>query len=318
MILKGLQIAARFALKYKNYSFINISGLALGLAASIAILHFVSVEFSYDKFHDSSRNIYRLNTVTQNSTGEQVQAAAPPPLAPALMEDIPEVESAVRLRHADDVLIEVDGTKFHETKVFYADSTFFKVLSFPLSQGNPDEALKEINSAVITNEFALKYFGDQSPINKTIQVNGVLVKVTGVTSPAGRSHFQFDILVSFQTFTPPDGALDLTNWGWTSFPTYVRLRDGVRAADVEAKFPVLITKYQSPEDAKSVNYQLQPIEDVYLHSRNILERDGISTKGDYNYVLIMAAIAVLILGVACFNFINLSTALSILGERKQV
>jgi putative ABC transport system permease protein len=95
MILKCLQIAARFALKYKNYSFINIGGLALGLAASIAILHFVSVEFSYDKFHDLPDNVYRLNTVTQNSTGEQIHAAGPPPLAPALMADIPEVESAV-------------------------------------------------------------------------------------------------------------------------------------------------------------------------------------------------------------------------------
>jgi putative ABC transport system permease protein len=312
MILKGLQFALRFALRYKSYSFINIAGLALGLASSIAIMHFVSDEFSYDEFHYLPDNVYRLNTVTQTSSGEQVQAAGTPLLAPTLMSDMAEVEAAVRLRHADDVLIEVNGEKFHENKVFYADSNFFKVLSFSLSQGNSNTALKEINTAVITTEFASKYFGEESPINKTILVNTILVKITGVTLPVSKSHFRFDILISFETFTPPKGApVQLTSWEWTSFPTYVRLKPSALASEVEGKFPAFIKKYRSPEDAKLVNYQFQPIKDIYLHSRSILERDGISTKGDYNYVIGMAAIAALILGIACFNFINLSTALSI-------
>ena len=155
----------------------------MGFASSIAILHFVSGEFSYDKFHHLSDNVYRLNTITQTLTGVQVQAAGTPLLAPTLMSDIPEVEAAVRLRHADDVLVEIGEEKFHETKVFYADSNFFKVLTFPLAKGNPNTALKEVNTAVITTELAEKYFGNQDPINKTIKVNNLLVEVRGVTHP---------------------------------------------------------------------------------------------------------------------------------------
>ena len=312
MNLKGWQLAVRFALKHKNFSFINIAGLALGLASSIAIIHFVSNEFSFDEFHYLPDNVYRVNTITQTENGEQVQAAAPPPLAPTLMSELPEVVAAVRLRHADDVLIEANGIAFHENKVFYADSNFFRVLSFPLAHGNSNTALKEINTAVITTEFASNYFGKENPLNKTILVNNILVKITGITLPAGQSHFKFDVLISFETFAPPKNVpVALTNWGWTSFPTYVRLKPGSHASDVEAKFPALISKYRSTEEAKYIKYQLQPIKEVYLHSRNILERDGISTKGDYNYMIGLAVIAALILGIACFNFINLSTALSI-------
>jgi putative ABC transport system permease protein len=312
MITTSLRIALRHARKFKTYSLINIAGLALGFASSIAILHFVSGEFSYDDFHHRSDNVYRLNTVTETPTGVQVQAAGTPLLAPTLMSDIPEVEAAVRLRHADDVLVEIGEKRFHETKVFYADSNFFKVLTFPLAQGNSNTALKEINTAVITTEFAKKYFGDQDPINKTIKVDNILVQVSGVTLPAGKSHFEFDILISFETFTPPKGAsVSLASWAWTSFPTYVRLREGSDAANVEKKFPAFINKYRPAEDARKINYQLQPIKDVYLHSRNILERDGISTKGDYTYTIGLAAIAAVIMCIACFNFANISTALAI-------
>ena len=312
MMSTVFRIALRHARKFKTYTLINIGGLALGFASSIAILHFVAEEFSYDKFHRLPDNVYRLNTVTQTPTGTQVQAAGTPLLAPTLMTDLPEVEAAVRLRHADDVLIEIGDKKFYETKVFYADSNFFKVLTFPLSHGNPNTALKELNTAVITTAFAKKYFGDQDPINKTIKVDNLLVQVSGVTLPAGKSHFDFDMLISFETFTPPKRTfVSLASWEWTSFPTYVRLREGSDKARVEAKFPTFIRKYRSREDAGKISYQLQPIKDVYLHSRNILERDGISTKGDYTYTVGLAAIAFLILGIAGFNFANLSTALAV-------
>ncbi|HTF20358.1 MAG TPA: ABC transporter permease [Chryseolinea sp.] len=312
MILRSLLIALRHAFKFKTYSLINLGGLALGLSSSIIILQFVSEEFSYDRFHHSVHNVYRLNTVSRSEQGIQVQAAGTPLLAPTLMSDLPEVEAAVRLRHADDVLVEVGEQKFYETRVFYADSNFFKVLSFPLAKGNPHTALKKINTAVITTEFARKYFGDEDPLNKTIVVSKTLLQVTGVTAPTGKSHFEFDILISFETFTPPRGTpATLTSWAWTSFPTYVRLHEGSDRASVEAKFPAFISRYRSPEDAPHVSYQLQPIQEVYLHSRNIHERDGISTKGDYLYTVGLAAIAVVIMGIACFNFANLSTALAI-------
>jgi putative ABC transport system permease protein len=307
-----LKLILRYALKFKTYSVINIGGLALGFASFIAILHFVSGEFSYDKFHHLSDNVYRLNTVTETSAGVQVQAAGSPPLAPTLMSDIPEVEAAMRLRHADDVLVEIGEQKFYETKVFFADSNFFKVLTFPLAKGNPNTVLKEINTAVITSDFAEKYFGHEDPVNKTIKVNNLVVEVRGVTQPTDKSHFKFDILISFETFTPPKGLpVKLTSWAWTSFPTYVRLRDGSNAAAVEQKFPAFINKYLPQDNTRKISYQLQPIKDVYLHSRDILERDGISTKGDYTYTIGLAGIAVVILCIACFNFVNISTALSL-------
>jgi putative ABC transport system permease protein len=311
MISRSLQIIWRHAVRFRSYSIIRATGLALGFASSIAILHLVSGEFSYDKFHRLSDNVYRLNTITKTPTGAQVQAAGSPPLAPTLMAEIPEVEAAVRLRHADDVLVEIDGKQFNETKVFFADSNFFKVLTFPLLKGSPNSALSEINTVVITTDIAQRYFGNQDPMNKTIKVNDLLIEVRGVADVTGKSHFKFDILISFETFTPPKGArVSLTSWAWTSFPTYVRLREGNDAASVERKFPALISKYRAPEDANKMNYQLQPIEEVYLHSRDILERDGIATKGDYTYTIGLSGIAILIMFIACFNFANISTALS--------
>jgi putative ABC transport system permease protein len=241
-----------------------------------------------------------------------VQAAGMPLLAPALMSDIPEVEAAVRLRHADDVLVEIGDRKFYETKVFYADSNFFKVLSFPLISGNENTALKEINTAVITTEFAEKYFGKEDPINKTITVDNKLVEIRGVTGTTGKSHFQFDVLISFETFVVPKNTpANLRSWAWKGFPTYVRLREGSGVNSVHEKLPAFIAKYLQPEDVQITSFELQPIKDVYLHSRNILEREGIATKGDYNYTIGLAAIAAVIMIVACFNFANISTALSI-------
>jgi len=130
MLSGSLQHFLRHALRFKSYSIINTGGLALGFASSIAILHFVSAEFSYDEFHRFSDNVYRVNTITHSPAGVQVQAAGTPLLAPALMSDIPEVEAAVRLRHADDVLVEIGEKKFHETKVFFADSNFSKSCHF--------------------------------------------------------------------------------------------------------------------------------------------------------------------------------------------
>ncbi len=310
MIFQNLQLVLRYAGKYRTYSVIRIGGLALGFASTIAILHFVSGEFSYDKFHRLSDNVYRLNTITQTPAGTQVQAAGTPLLAPTLMAEIPEIEAAVRLRHADDVLIEIGDKTFNETRVFYADSNFFRVLTFHLVKGDPNTALREINTAVITTDLAQRYFGSQDPINKTIKVNDLLVEVRGVAQATGKSHFDFDILISFETFSPPIGApVSLASWAWTSFPTYVRLREGNDAASVESRFPALIRKYRSVEDAAKISYQLQPIKDVYLHSRNILERDGIATKGDYSYTIGLSGIAALIMFIACFNFANISTAL---------
>jgi putative ABC transport system permease protein len=317
MISKSLQLILRHALKFKTYSIIKTGGLALGFASSIAILHFVSGEFSYDNFHRLPDNVYRLNTVTQTPVGIQVQAAGAPPLAPTLMSEMPEVEAAVRLRHADDVLVEIGDKKFNKTKVFFADSNFFKVLTFPLVKGDPNTVLKDLNTAVITTEMAERYFGNQDPINKTIKINDLLVEIRGVALVTGKSHFDFEILISFESFAPPKRVqVSLTSWAWTSFPTYVRLRDGVDARSVERKFPALISMYCSPEDAKKTNYQLQPIKDVYLHSRNILERDGIATKGDYSYTIGLGGIAVLIMVIACFNFANISTALSLYRTRE--
>src|SRR5262245_20773114 len=130
MRIGSLQLVLRRALRFKTYSVINIGRLALAFASSIAILHFVTGEFSYDKFHRLPDYVYRLNTITQTPTGIQVHAAGTPLLAPTLMSDITEVEAATRLRHADDVLVEIGESKFHETKVFFADSNFFKVLTF--------------------------------------------------------------------------------------------------------------------------------------------------------------------------------------------
>jgi putative ABC transport system permease protein len=296
---------------------INIGGLTLGLSCFMLIINFVQHELSYDDFHENSESLYRVNMVSKSSGNKA--AAIGPPMGPTMQAEFPEVESFVRLRHANDVLVTYEDVAFFEKKVFYVDSSFFNLFNFALEKGDAQTALSAINTAVISKEIAIKYFGDESAIGKVIKLeNDRDLTITGVVSNANPpSHFKFDILVSFTTFVVPDGyPVTMDSWSWVSFPTYVRLKPNTDFRTVNDKFDDFILQHMGVSGSERLTLELQPLSEAYLYSKDVIERNGIDTKGDINYVIILLAIAFLILVIATFNFANLATSLSLRRVRE--
>jgi putative ABC transport system permease protein len=312
MIGNYLKHALRYILKYKVFSLINIGGLIISLLSCAIILNFVLYEYSYDKIESREGEIYRVNLLRKKT--DQRHAAIGPPMGPALQSDFAEVEKAVRLRHADNILVSLGNDEYYETKVFYADSGFFEF--FPcqfveLAKPNP---IDEINTVVLSQSLAQKYFGNESALGKTIRIdNQKDFKVTGVVKKSKTpQHLQFDMIISFSSFEVPYGyPVTLDTWGWTSFPTYVRLAEQTELSAFNEKLSGFIARHMGEEVSENISLEAQAIQDIHLNSENISERDGTAPKGSKNQIRILIIVALAILGLSIFNFVNLSTALSI-------
>ncbi|MEM6525751.1 MAG: ABC transporter permease [Bacteroidota bacterium] len=307
-----LKYAVRYLLKNSVFSIINISGLTVGLASFFLIMSFVQYELSYDHYVEDKEDVYRVNLL-RKKTGTQA-AAVGPPVGPALKAQLPGIKDYVRLRHADNVLVRIGEEEFYENKIFYVDSTFLKVFTFDLLAGDANTALKQKNEVIISSSLARKYFGDRDPLGQIISIDNQLqLTVVGVAAtPDTPSHFEFGMVISFETFQTPAGyPVTLETWGWASFPTYVKLESGSNPGELSANFDDFMARNMGAERARNYGLVLQPISDIHLYSRNISERNGMPTNGDIKYVQILLAIAFLILGLAIFNFANLSTTLSL-------
>jgi len=311
MLKNYIKYALRYLAKNKVFSIINITGLTVGLASFLLIINFVQFEFSYDQYIDDKEDVYRVNLVRKNNGNKA--AAIGPPMGPAMKAEFPEVESYVRFRHANNVLVRIADDEFYEESIFYVDSTFLDVFTFPMLKGSR-EALDEKNAVIITEELANKYFSDEDPLGKIIELDDQLeLKVTGVIGQHETpSHFEFAMLISFETFEVPYGyPVTLESWGWTSFPTYLKLHKNANPQLVNERFNKFIATHMSERAADALDMELQPVSKIHLYSKDISERDGIPAKGDINYITILIAIAFLIIGLAVFNFTNLSTILSL-------
>ena len=202
MFKNYLNIAVRNLLRHKGYSFINITGLAIGIACCLLIVLYVQDELSYDRYHEKADQIYRV-TLHGRLAGNDIHAAvSAAPMAATLMDDYPEVLVAARLRQSyRDVLVSRDDRHFNEKRVFYADSTIFSVFTLPLIVGDPNTALREPHTMVLTEETAQKYFGDEDPIGKTLRFNNDTdYRITGIAENIpSNSHFHFDFMASFAT-----------------------------------------------------------------------------------------------------------------------
>ncbi len=311
MINNYIKYALRYLIKNKTFTLINILGLSVGLASFLLIINFVQYEQSYDGYIDDVEDVYRVNILRKN-TGAKA-AAISPPMAPTMKSDFPEIESYVRFRHANRVLVTIGEEEFYNTKVFYADSSFLDIFSFPVVSGIRDEALDRKNTAIVSKSTADKYFKDKDPIGQIIYIDQVPIEVTAVVGePATPSHFEFEMLISFQTFEVPYGyPVTLESWGWASFPTYLKLRPNTDVANLQAQFGDFIARNMSEQSANALALELQPVSEIHLYSKDISERDGIPAKGDIQYVTILFSIALLIICLAIFNFTNLSTSLSL-------
>jgi len=321
----------RHFFKHSNYFLINITGLAIGITCFIMISLYVFNELSYDNFHVKFENIYRVNTKFSNPNGSNDRATSNSPLARTMLNTYPEVVAATRVLRIGSLRIGTAGLgreHYSEDGILYVDSSFFDVFNFRLVKGNPKKALVKPASLVLTESYAKKYFGDQDPIGQQITVeddNRFYYIVTGVIADVpANSHLQFDILISLSTS-------ELWNddrWiASTSVHTYVLLGNDVDAMALEKKMQEIIYKYLGPEIERysgltmaqwekaggRTGYYLMPLKDIHLHSTSSEE---LEPGGNISYIYIYALIAVVILFIAIFNFINMATAQSALRARE--
>ena len=321
MLKNYLNIAVRSLARYKFYSLLNILGLSIGLASFMLISLFVVDEWSYDKHIPGWDRIHRINfEATLNGT-DHTSATVGAPTAAALVNDYPEVLESVRLNGHSTWFIrkKEDLETFKEEYVLAADSNYFEFFGTQLIHGDPKAALVRPNTIALSETIAKKVFGNENPVGQTVVLdNRTDYEVTAVyPDMPTNSHKRHDMLLSMSTFEWVRNG----HWLSTNFPTYLKLREGVTAESLEAKFPDMIDRYCAPlisqflnmnmdefrESGNALNFTLIPMTDIHLHSS--LEGE-IGANGDIKYVYIFSAVGLFILLLACINFMNLSTARS--------
>jgi len=321
MFKNYFKIVFRNIKRHKVYSFINISGLAIGMACCFLIGLFIFDELSFDRHHKNADRIYRVGV--DRRPKKQRTSWTAPPMAQAMKSDFAEIEEITRLCLWErNTLVLYEDKQFLEKRIIGADSTVFKVFTIPLIQGNPGTALTRPNTIIITQETAQRYFGDENPVGKSIGIDrkNNLFEITGVIENCPRkSHLQYDMIFSMST-------LDMTgSEGWMNhtFVTYLLLQKDYTPAMLEAKFPDFLINHYGPEyfsrtgvkletrfkemanKGEFYKYWLQPLLDIHLNST---VKGTSPTKSDIRYVYIFSAIALFVLLIACINFMNLSTA----------
>ncbi|MFC5410986.1 ABC transporter permease [Larkinella bovis] len=318
MLRNYLKIAWRNLWKNKVFSAINVIGLAVGMAACILILLFVTFENSFDGIH--KKNIYRLDEVQKfpGMVAPQNVALSMFPMGPTLVREFPEIRNFVRVRPNQKVPLTYGDKKIVLPQILWADSTFLDLFDYQLLKGDKKSILKNPNSVVLTEERATAFFGNDDPIGKTLVVyssDTTSFKVTGVIENAPKnSHLQFDGLFSFNTFVKADA---MNNWGGNWLVTYLELAANTDVASLEKKFPAYLKKHMKEGGWKFYELFLQPLRAVHGHSTTITHDYINFQKFDQSYTYIFSVIALIVLLIACVNFMNLSTAKSA-GRAKEV
>lgn len=322
-----LKIGLRKIKRQKIYSLINIAGLAVGLACCAVIILYVTNELSYDTFHKDADRIYRVATHRINIVGEFRFVATPGPLGSELMRSYPQVEQAVRVvppyENASHVLVVQGDKRFFENRIWFADKDIFQLFHMPFIQGNPQTALLNPNTVVITEGMAKKHFGEEAPLGRTLQIEidydtGSVelqdFEVTGITknSPAN-THLKYDMLLSMETMRSNLSSFEEDWFNPKPKYTYVKLAPDTDVADFEEQIQrisnFLIQRYSEKYNRKMDLYELflQPVTKIHMFSHH---RREIDPPGNWYYLYIYSIIASLILLIGCMNFINLSAALS--------
>ena len=317
MFKNDLKMAIRSIKRNKGYTFINMTGLAVGLASCLLILLFVQHELSYDRFHENAEKIVRIGMSAELGTNSFTVADGPAPLAEAMLNDLPEVVASTRIFRIRQTFIRYEDKLFKEENFLFADPNIFEVFTFPLIAGDPKTVLAEPDSVVITLDIAEKYFGTTDVLGKVLQgENNKVLKVTGIIQePPKNSHFTFDFLASSLGHPPSKS----TEWFTNGTFTYLVLDKNVSFSQLEAKLPELSKKYIEPtikegfgmtfekflETGNYFGFIAQPLLRIHLHSK---VNNDFSGGGNYHTVVIFGIIAVIILLVACINFTNLATA----------
>lgn len=323
-------IAIRNILKRKFFASITILGMTVGITACLLIALYVIDEFSYDRFHANSDRIYQVGLHNKIGTIDERSVSTCPPLADAMISDIPEVESVLRLRNGGKPVIRYEGKVVTVDKAFFTESNFFEFFSFKLISGNAKTALKEPNTVVLTDKTARKLFGGENPLGKLVIIDDggaekIAYEVTGVAADCpGNSHFKFNILLS----AGQDDYFKYNAWLNSGVFTYFLLRENTSASVVEKKLEHLVSKYVAPElknflgkdqdqfrmAGGAYRYYATKITDIHLKSTS---QNGIEPGGSITYIVVFGSIGIFILAIACINFMTMSTAQSA-GRAKEV
>jgi len=320
MIKNYLKIAYRNILRSKKYAFLNITGLAVGLAACLLMFGFVVHELTFENTHPLKDRIYRINSRNSVAGETWVNAEVCAPLGPAVEESIPEVEESVRLDRWHNLVLEAGNREFNMKRVFITDPEIFKVFSLPLLRGNKEEALKNPFSVVVDETTAQKLFGDKDPYGQTVRMTigkTYDFKVTGVMENIpSNTVLRAPMLISFATLTQslPENMMEWRSWG--SFTTFILLKENTLSEGLDEKITALAQTHLSEETDKT-SFYLHALDRIYidnaLHSLN----NDIAYSGSITRIAVFSITALLILVIAAINFINLSTA-KISGRMKEV
>ncbi|MFZ6011283.1 MAG: ABC transporter permease [Bacteroidota bacterium] len=309
MIKNYFLISFRNLRKHLGYTVINIFGLGMGLATCLLLVIWIMHELSYDKFHEKADRIYRVSL--EYSFGGQTSKTpvSPNALLPALL-TLPETESGVRVYNQSawtPYIVRNNEKMFQESRFYTADSTFFKVFSFQLTEGNPEKALTEPYSVILTESMAKKYFGNEDPMGKQLQVNNKqYYTVTGLMGDVpSNSHIKFDFLASFNSIR---AGREEPTWWSANYQTFVVIQPHANLDALKNKINEIVKKAVANEvtgENDYVRYAFMPFTDIYLKSDYDGEPEVVS---DIKYMYIFSAVALLVLVIACINYINLATA----------
>lgn len=311
MLRNYFKIALRNLLKHKSLSFINIFGLAAGMACSLLIFLFVADELSYDRFNAGAGNIYRIVKDFVNDDGSRLpDATTPPAVAPAVQKEIPGIEHVTRVfpGWGDNFLFSYKEKHIYEQRLYRVDSSFFDVFTFPFVKGSAKEAFKEINSIILTEATAKKYFGKEDAMGKVLHEDNLGdLMVTGIVKDVPQNaHFHFDLLIPIRKFS---GNIDGI-WGWYNFYTYFKLRAGVNIKNVEQQIQAIYKR--NNKEGTNVFYT-QPLTGIHLDSDLKWELEANSQR---LYVYVFSIVGLLIILIASINYINLVTARSSLRAKE--
>jgi len=324
MLRNYLKTAFRNLVRHKGFTFINIAGLALGLTACLLIGLFVYDELQYDKFLPEGDQVYRIYDDVTSPDGDETVLPTPPMFSTTLEESFPEVEQTVRIlmqQFDGQNLVEWGEKRTYEQGQFFVDPGFFQIFQVPFKYGSPEKALDDPSSVVISDKFAEKVFGSKDPVGQKISVNKQPLLVRGVFRSNSKFHLPVNFILPMAAAELP--AERMKSWGWQQFYTYVKLRKGTDPAFIESKFRDIVKKQVDPATNEPYKYTpyFQPLSEIYLYSASF--KYNMFLKGNITYVKALGIIAVFILLIACFNFVNLATAKSMqrakeVGVRKAI
>ena len=308
MFKNYLKIALRNMKKQKGYTFINIFGLALGIACCMAIYLYIDFESSFDNYHADLDRIYRVASRDRVDAEDVGSAQISGPPGQLLVEHCPQVEAMTQLLPVHDFVVKRGERAFYENKRFYADTKLFNILTIPFVKGDPSTALDMPSTVVISETMASKYFGDEDPMGQSLEVNGLDHEVTGIMKdfPAN-THLKADCFVSMERIR---NRYPFHAWFLANLHTYVKLRPDTDVPALNEQMAQFVSKYAELDEGDSnenVIYYLQPVRRIHLHSHLQHESEPCTKPA---YLTIFSAIGTFILLIACVNFINLSTARS--------